>query len=317
MPITFTPPTRSEVPPVLPEGSPEQSEGAFRLFRFFRARPAGVNVYLYKSGSLSAAAHGRVTEDDPTALYDSLGVLTTDGWQDIEVVFWGGHAAVVVTSDQAVALTAAGYLVDTSGSNPTDPPILTQVSPSSGIASTSVSLFGTSLGSATSVTVDGVSVSFTIVSALKITFTAPAHADGLVTVAVTTPFGSTSSTFTYSTPALGDPPAINSLSPNTGIVGISVVISGTNFSGATGVSFGGAAAAFSVNSPTQITATTPSHADGTISVTVTGPTGTSNTSPFTYTSGSPADPHPGPDVLQEDGSFLLLEDGTSTLELES
>lgn len=108
---TFTPPTVSDVPPVLPEGDPEQSDLAFRLYRFFRSRPSGVNVYLYKAGTVSATAHGRVTEDDPTTLYDSSGNATTDGWSDLQRVFWGGTTAVDVTSEEATLLTDAGYTV--------------------------------------------------------------------------------------------------------------------------------------------------------------------------------------------------------------
>lgn len=109
---TFTPPANAtEVPPVLPVGDPEQSALGFRLFRFYRARPAGRNVYMYKAGSVSATAFGRVTETDPTSTYNSSGVATSNGWDDIEIVFYGGHGAVTVTSAQATALTNAGYTV--------------------------------------------------------------------------------------------------------------------------------------------------------------------------------------------------------------
>lgn len=108
---TFTPSATTTVPAVLPDGDPEQTPAQRALYRFFGARPEGVNVYMYKAGSTSALAYGRVTENDPVAQYDSSGTLTSDGWEDIELVFWGGHGAVTVTSDQATALTAAGYTV--------------------------------------------------------------------------------------------------------------------------------------------------------------------------------------------------------------
>lgn len=85
--------------------------GAYALFRFFRARPRGVNVYLYKTGTPSEAAHGRVTEDHPISLYDANGVLTTNGWEDLEQVFWGGTGPYTLISDWASVLTAAGYSV--------------------------------------------------------------------------------------------------------------------------------------------------------------------------------------------------------------
>jgi hypothetical protein len=81
-----------------------------------------MNVYLYKSGSVSALAHGRVDETDPVTLYDSNGVATTNGWDDLELVFWGGHEAVEVTDAQAAALVGAGYTVDGyGGGGDTDP----------------------------------------------------------------------------------------------------------------------------------------------------------------------------------------------------
>ncbi|MEU1668095.1 IPT/TIG domain-containing protein [Streptomyces sparsogenes] len=61
--------------------------------------------------------------------------------------------------------------------------------------------------------------------------------------------------------------------------GNSVVITGTNFTGATSVKFGNKSASFTVNSPTQITAIAPS-GSGVVGVTVTTPGGT--TSPVNY-----------------------------------
>ncbi|MEU5024706.1 IPT/TIG domain-containing protein [Streptomyces milbemycinicus] len=61
--------------------------------------------------------------------------------------------------------------------------------------------------------------------------------------------------------------------------GNSVVITGTNFTGATSVKFGTKSATFTVNSATQITATAPS-GNGVVGVTVTTPGGT--TSPVNY-----------------------------------
>ncbi len=57
-------------------------------------------------------------------------------------------------------------------------------------------------------------------------------------------------------------PVITDFSPKAGIVGSSVVITGTGFTGATSVTFNGTSAAFTVNSNTQITATVPAGATG-------------------------------------------------------
>lgn len=96
---------------MLPAGDPDNGEGV-RLFRFFRARPAGINVYLYKANSLSAAHWGRVTESDPITLYDANAVPTTNGWDDLEIVFWGGSGPYTLINDWATVLTNAGYTVD-------------------------------------------------------------------------------------------------------------------------------------------------------------------------------------------------------------
>jgi hypothetical protein len=83
-------------------------------------------------------------------------------------------------------------------------------------------------------------------------------------------------------------PTVSSISPTSGPAagGTNVTITGTGFTGATGVSFGGAAASnIIVDSDTQITATSPA-GSGTVDVTVTTPNGTSATGgadQFTYT----------------------------------
>lgn len=77
---------------------------------------------------------------------------------------------------------------------------------------------------------------------------------------------------------VGTLPAITSLAPATGLPagGTPVVITGTNFTGATAVTFGGVpGTGLVVNSATQITVTTPAHAVGTVDVQVTTPVGTS------------------------------------------
>ncbi|WP_249644683.1 ice-binding family protein [Nocardia sputi] len=83
----------------------------------------------------------------------------------------------------------------------------------------------------------------------------------------------------------GGLPNLSGINPASGSAtgGTTVVLTGTNFTGATAVSFGGTpATSFTVNSPTQITAVAPAHAAGTVLVTVTTAVGTSNGVAFTY-----------------------------------
>ena len=83
-------------------------------------------------------------------------------------------------------------------------------------------------------------------------------------------------------------PTITGISPTSGPTagGTTVVITGTNLTGATAVSFGATSATgYTVNSDTQITATSPAGSAGTVDVTVTTTGGTSATSSsdqFTY-----------------------------------
>ena len=74
-------------------------------------------------------------------------------------------------------------------------------------------------------------------------------------------------------------PTVTGFAPSSGLVGASVTISGTNFTGATAVAFNGTPATFTVTSSTAIQATVPAGATpGPISVATPGGTVTSSTS---------------------------------------
>lgn len=89
---SFSPPTDDVVPPLLPS----TSGTARRLLRHFSSNPRGRNVYYLSDGT--------ITETDPDG--------TTVTWDDVETVWWGGHAAVEVTAAEQTALEAAGYTVE-------------------------------------------------------------------------------------------------------------------------------------------------------------------------------------------------------------
>jgi hypothetical protein len=168
-------------------------------------------------------------------------------------------------------------------------PVVTGLNPTSGttFGGTSVVITGANLTGTTAVMFGpNNATSFVVNSATQITAVAPAGT-GVVDVAVTTPQGTSATSnadhYTYQLV----PPTVTSLSPTSGIRtgGTTVIIRGTNFSGATVVKFGNTnATSFVVNSTTQITAVSPAAGTGTVDVRVTTPGGQSaNTSADNYT----------------------------------
>jgi hypothetical protein len=122
---------------------------------------------------------------------------------------------------------------------------------------------------------------------------APAGSAGTVDITVTTPSG-TSATgsadhFSYNAAPV---PSITSISPTTGTTAgnTAVILTGSGFTGATGVNFGNyPATTFVVNSDTELTVLSPPQGTGTVDINVTTPAGTSATGSadkFTYTLGA-------------------------------
>jgi uncharacterized protein YjbI with pentapeptide repeats len=163
-------------------------------------------------------------------------------------------------------------------------PAITSFAPSSGAEGTSVTLTGTNFTGATAVTFNGTSAVFTVNSGTQITATVPTGATtGLI--GVTTPGGTATSSTNFT--VLPAAPTITSFTPSSGAVGTMVIITGSNFTGATAVTFNGASAVFTVNSGTQITATVPTGATtGLIGVTTPGGTASSSTN-FTVSAAAP------------------------------
>ena len=141
---------------------------------------------------------------------------------------------------------------------------------------------------------------------------------GTVDVTVTTPDGtsatSTADQFTY---VPSGAPAITGISPASGTVagGTIVIVTGTGFTGTTGIMFGTTAATtFTVDSDTRINATSPAGVVGTVDVTVTTPQGTSATSTadqFTYVpSDAPAITGISPASGPVAGGTIVIINGT-------
>ena len=156
-------------------------------------------------------------------------------------------------------------------------PTIISFSPTTGGAGTSVGLTGTNFTGATAVKFHGTAASsFTVNSATSITAVTPNGAT-TGTITVTTPGGTATSSSNFTAISA---PTITSFSPSSGAVGITVTLTGTNFTGATAVKFNGVdATSYSVVSSISLSAVVPlGVTTGSISVTTPGGTVASSTS---------------------------------------
>ncbi|HEY4110066.1 MAG TPA: FG-GAP-like repeat-containing protein [Puia sp.] len=185
-------------------------------------------------------------------------------------VSFGGVAAQSFTGtpatsvDAVVGVGASGnvsvttpYGVAALGGFTYDGPLISGFTPTIGLAGTVVTINGSNLTGATAVSFGGVAAaSFTLNSPNQITATVGAGASGAVMV--TTPMGSVSfGSFVFGVPTITD------VSPGSGAVGSSVVLSGTNFGAtpaANTVYFGGVPATVTAASTGSLTVTVPTGA---------------------------------------------------------
>ncbi|MCC7509415.1 MAG: IPT/TIG domain-containing protein [Planctomycetes bacterium] len=188
------------------------------------------------------------------------------------------------------------------------------VSPAGGstVGGYTVTVTGRGFSGVTAASLGGNAVSaLNVASDTSLTFTAPAHAVGVVDLALVSAFTTVTATgvFTYNSP-----PLLNNVAPSSGPAtgGTSVTLTGSAFTGTTSVTFGGVAATFTVNSDTSISATTPAHAVGAVSVIVTNPLGSNaaNTA-FTYTVPAPTVGNVSPASGDVAGGYTATITGTS------
>jgi hypothetical protein len=219
----------------------------------------------------------------------------------------------------ALALGVTAVLVTALPASASAIPIVSAVSPTSGVRGTPVTITGTGFNNSgsdnvTGVTINGAAASFVFVNTTTLTATVPCAATtGLGNVLVTNATGTsmnngTSDDFTVTASGA---PTVTSFSPNAGTAGVtSVSIIGTNFCGATSVRFNATTQSIlTINSPTQITATVPAGATtGKVSVTTLAGTGTSvadfTVGPPLITSFSPTIGLAGTTVVINGSNFL-------------
>ena len=194
-----------------------------------------------------------------------------------------GAKSVVVTTPAGIATALNAFTFELPA------PTITSVNPNTGVLAggTDITISGTNLSAASSVTIDGVAVTSIVINGTgtQITAVTPAGTAGAKTLSVTTAGGTATKVgaFTYTNATL---PTIASVIPNSGVLsgGTAITITGTNLTGATSVKIGGVAAtSMVVVSATSITAVTPAGAVGAKDVVVITPSGNATgTNAFTY-----------------------------------
>ena len=194
-----------------------------------------------------------------------------------------GAKSVVVTTPAGIATALNAFTFELPA------PTITSVNPNTGVLAggTDITISGTNLSAASSVTIDGVAVTSIVINGTgtQITAVTPAGTAGAKNLSVTTAGGTATKVgaFTYTNATL---PTIASVIPNSGVLsgGTAITITGTNLTGATSVKIGGVAAtSMVVVSATSITAVTPAGAVGAKDVVVITPSGTATgSSAFTY-----------------------------------
>lgn len=213
-------------------------------------------------------------------------VITITGTNliDITVMDFNGTDATAFTVDSDTSITATVPSGATTGTidlrNPAytttsaesftvyQKPTISSFTPESGVVGDIVTISGTGFTGVFSVVFTSAMATITSSSDTSLTVTVP---NGSTTgpITITTPAGSTSSQRDYT---VYQQPTISSFSPGSGLVGYSVTISGTGFTGVREVLFGSSVASISASTDTSITVTVPDGAT-TGRITVTTPAG--------------------------------------------
>ncbi|MCA8911483.1 MAG: IPT/TIG domain-containing protein [Planctomycetes bacterium] len=269
-------------------GGSDTSTGGFT----YLSGPAITNISPTSgpaAGGTSVTITGTNLTGATSVTFDgNAATITGNTATTIDVTTPAGSAGAV----DVVVTTPGGSDTSTGGFTYIGAPAITNISPSAGptAGGQSVTITGTSLTGATSVTFDGNAATITGNTATTIDVTTPAGTAGAIDVVVTTPGGSDTSTGGYTYAAA---PAITNINPTMGTTagGTSVTITGTNLSGATSVTFDGNAATITGNTATTVDVTTPAGTAGAVDVVVTTPGG-SDTSTGGFTYQTPANPAP-------------------------
>ncbi|MGZ4974873.1 MAG: IPT/TIG domain-containing protein, partial [Limisphaerales bacterium] len=154
-------------------------------------------------------------------------LVTSTNFNQLTAVVPNGatSGSITVQSSDGTTSTTTNFFL---------PPTITSISPTSAAIGATVTITGSNLTNATSVQFNGVNAtSFTVVANTQINAVVPAGpTSGQITVV--TPGGSV-----QSSQAFFGAPLITSVTPPAGVIGVDVIILGTNFFGVTNVQFNG------------------------------------------------------------------------------
>lgn len=177
--------------------------------------------------------------------------------------FTNASAVSIVAATQLRATVPVGAtngpirIISPSGTNVTSSnltvfalaPVITSFTPTNGLPGATVTLEGANFLGATNVSFNGIAASFSLAADTQITATVPAAAT-TGPISVTTPGGSVTSSVPFYLP-----PRLTTFTPTTSVVGTTVTLTGTNFTGVTSVTFA-AVNSTTVSAPiTSLTAT--------------------------------------------------------------
>jgi len=255
--------------------------------------------------SASAPSVSAVTASSGTSAGGTVVTVTGSYFTGASAVKFGSTAAAwfIVNSDSSItAISPAGTagtvditVTTPSGTSSTgsadhwtysgsSAPTVTAVSPSSGGTGggTAVTLTGTGFTSAAAVYFGGLpATAFSVISDTSLVAVAPPEAAATVDITVTNIGTSSTGSADHFTFNAASAPTVTGISPSSGTTAgqTPIMVTGTNFTGASAVTFGTVPAErFAVLSATSIVVGSPPQAAGTYDITVTTPSGTSSTS---------------------------------------
>jgi hypothetical protein len=158
-----------------------------------------------------------------------------------------GSGPITVVNSAGSATSSADFTVDG--------PVITGVSPGSGIPGTTVTIEGNGFAGISSVTFNGSEASFQPISSSRLLAFVPQGAS-TGPIAITNSVG----TATSSTAFVIEGSVITGFTPGTGVPGTLITINGQNFTEVSAVRFNGTSATILGSLPTQILATVPAAA---------------------------------------------------------